>query len=94
MAQATITAGIWFAVIDVCLTLLARVTRLALALVTSHGVEAKGAIAAWALHAFVDIDLACLTLPSFRADAGEALIIFRLLTYSTIFTWPGTAGGQ
>lgn len=34
------------------------------------------------------------TLPSFRADAGEALIIFRLLTYSTIFTWPGTAGGQ
>lgn len=51
----------WFAVIDVCLTHLARVTRLALALVTSHGVEAKGAIAAWALHAFVDIDLACLT---------------------------------
>lgn len=34
------------------------------------------------------------TLPSFRADAGEALVVFRLLTYSTIFTGSGAAGRQ
>lgn len=52
----------WFAVVDVCLTLLTRVTRLALALVATHSVMANGTIAAWALHTFVDIDLTCLTL--------------------------------
>ncbi len=34
------------------------------------------------------------TLPSFRADAGEALVVFRLLTYSTVFAGSGAAGRQ
>lgn len=55
---------------------------------------ADGTIAAWALHTFVDINLTCLTLPSFRADAGEALVVFSLLTYSTVLTGPGAAGRQ
>lgn len=93
-AKTTITAGIWFAVISVCLTLLASVTRLALALVATHSVVANSPIAAWTLHTFVDIDLTCLTLPSFRADAGEALVVFSFLTYSTIFTGFGAAGCQ
>lgn len=93
-AQTTVTAGIWFAVISVCLTLLASVAWLALALVASHSVMANGAIAAWALHTFIDINLTRLTLPSFRADAGEALVVFRLLAYSTVFTGSSTAGGQ
>lgn len=51
-------------------------------------------IAAWALHTFVDINLTCLTLPSFRADAGEALVVFSLFTYSSVFTGSGAAGRQ
>lgn len=94
MAQTSITAWIWFAVINVCLTLLASVTWLALALVATHSVEAKGTIAAWAFHAFIDINLTCLALPTLRANTGEALIVFSLLTYSTIFTGSGAAGGQ
>lgn len=35
-----------------------------------------------------------LTLPSFRADAGEALVVLRLLTYATVFAGSGAAGGQ
>lgn len=54
----------WLAVINVSLTLLARVTRLAFALVATHGVEAKRSVAARALHTFVDINLTCLTLCS------------------------------
>ena len=50
----------WFAVIDVCLTLLASVTWLALALVAAHSVEAKTVVTAWAYHAFIDINLTCL----------------------------------
>lgn len=34
------------------------------------------------------------TLPSFRADAGEALVVLSLLTYSTVFTGSGAAGSQ
>lgn len=34
------------------------------------------------------------TLPSFRADAGEALVVFRFLTYATVLTGSGAAGGQ
>lgn len=34
------------------------------------------------------------TLPPFRADAGEALVVFSLLTYSTVFTGSGAAGCQ
>lgn len=34
------------------------------------------------------------TLPSLRADAGEALVVFRFLTYATIFTGSGAAGRQ
>lgn len=34
------------------------------------------------------------TLPSFRADAGEALVVLRLLTYSTVLTGSGAAGRQ
>lgn len=52
----------WFAVISVCLTPLASVAWLALTLVASHGVMANSAIAAWALHTFIDINLTCLTL--------------------------------
>lgn len=55
---------------------------------------ANSTIATWALHTFVDINLTCLTLPSFRADAREALIVFRLFTYSTIFAGSGAAGCQ
>lgn len=115
----------WFAVIGVCLTLLASVTWLALALVATHSVMANSTIATWALHTLIDINLTCLTLrqkivkgrlitlssgkvgmtrwnrnewmdtlPSFRADAREALVVFRLLTYSTIFTGSGAAGRQ
>lgn len=51
----------WFAVISVSLTLLASVTWLALALVTTHNVMANSTIAAWALYTFVDINLTCLT---------------------------------
>lgn len=51
----------WFAVISVCLTLLASVSWLALALVASHCVMANGAIAAWALDTFIDINLTSLT---------------------------------
>lgn len=54
----------------------------------------KSAIAAWALHTFIDVNLTCLALPSFRADAGEALVVFRLLTHSTVFAGSGAAGGQ
>lgn len=32
------------------------------------------------------------TLPSFRADAGKALVVFSLPTHSSIFTWSGAAG--
>lgn len=52
----------WLAVVNVRLTLLARVTWQALALVATHSVVANGTIAAWALHTLVDIDLTCLTL--------------------------------
>ncbi len=51
----------WFAVISVCLTLLARVTWLTLALVATLSVMANSTIATWALHTFVDINLTCLT---------------------------------
>lgn len=52
----------WFAVVSVCLTLLASVTWLALALVATHSVMANSTIAARALHAFVDVNLTSLTL--------------------------------
>lgn len=52
----------WFAVVSVCLTLLASVTWLALALVATHGVMANSTIAARALHTFVDVNLTSLTL--------------------------------
>ena len=52
----------WFAVVNVRLTLLARIAWLALALVAAHHVMANCTIAAWALHTFVDINLTCLTL--------------------------------
>lgn len=53
-----------------------------------------GTISAWALYTFVDINLTCLALPSFRADAGETLVVFCLLTHPTIFTGSGAAGSQ
>lgn len=56
----------WFAVISVCLTLLATIAWLAHALVATHCVMANGTIAAWALHTFVDINLTCLTLKEER----------------------------
>lgn len=34
------------------------------------------------------------TLPSFRTDAGEALVVFGFLTYSAIFTGSGAAGRE
>lgn len=52
----------WSAVVIVCLTLLPRVTRLALALVATHSVNAKSTITAWAFHTFIDVDFTCLTL--------------------------------
>lgn len=52
----------WFAVIGVCLTLLASVTWLTLALVATHSVLAYSTVTAWALHTFVDINLTSLTL--------------------------------
>lgn len=55
---------------------------------------ANSTIAAGALHTFININLTCLTLPSLRADAGEALVVFRLLTNSTVFAGSGTAGRQ
>lgn len=93
-AQTSVTAGVWFAVVSVGLTLLAGVTWLALALVAPHGVMAHSTVAARALHTFVDIYLTCLTLPSFGADAGEALVIFRLFTNTPVFTGSGAAGRQ
>lgn len=56
------SAHTWFAVVDVSLTLLASVTRLAFTLVATHSVMANPTIAAWALHTFVDVKLTCLTL--------------------------------
>lgn len=73
---------------------MASVTWLALALVATHHVETNSTVATWALNTFVDVNLTCLTLPSFRADAGEALVVFRLLTYSTIFTGSGATRCQ
>lgn len=35
-----------------------------------------------------------VTLPSSGADAGEALVVFSLLTYATVFTGSGAAGCQ
>lgn len=32
------------------------------------------------------------TLPSFGADAGEALVVLRFLTHATIFAGSGAAG--
>lgn len=94
MAQTTITAGIWFAVISISFTLLTGVTWLTVALIATHSVMTHGTISAWTLYTFVDINLTCLTLPSFRADAGETLVVFCLLTYSTIFAGSGAAGCQ
>lgn len=93
-AQTTITAGIWFTVINISFTLLAGVTWLAFALVTTHGVVTQSTIATRTLHTLVDVNLTCLTLPSFRADAGKALVVFSLLTNSTIFAGSGAAGSQ
>lgn len=93
-AQTAVTAGIWFAVISVSFTLLTGVTWLALALIAAHSVMTNGTISAWALDTFIDINFTCLTLPSFGADAGEALVVLCLLTYATIFTGSGAAGCQ
>lgn len=55
---------------------------------------AESTVAAWILHTLVDINFTCLTLPSFRANAGEALIIFSFFTYSTIFARSWTTRSQ
>lgn len=47
---------------------------------------AESTVAAWILHTLVNVNFTCLTLPSFGADAGEALIIISFFTYSPIFT--------
>lgn len=56
----------WFAVVHVGLALLARVTRLALALVAPHRVEAGCPITTGTLHAFVDVYLTCLSFTTKR----------------------------
>lgn len=54
----------------------------------------ESTVAAWILHTLVYVNFTCLTLPSFRANAGEALIIFSFFTYSTIFARSRTAWSQ
>lgn len=51
----------WFAVISVCLTLLASIAWQAHALVATHCIMANSTIAARALHAFIDINLTRLS---------------------------------
>lgn len=51
----------WFAVISVCLTLLASVAWQAHALVATHCIVANSTIAARALHTFIDIELTSLS---------------------------------
>lgn len=61
----------WFAVIGVCLTLLASIAWQAHALVATHGIMANSTIAARALHTFIDIDLTSL---SYWGREGQVLI--------------------
>lgn len=54
----------------------------------------ESTITAWVLHTLIDVNFTCLTLPSFRADTGEALIVFSFFTDTTIFAWSGAAWCQ
>lgn len=62
----------WFTVISVYLTLMASIAWLANALVATHCVMANGAIAAWVLHTFVDVNLTCLTLRDERGSLSKS----------------------
>lgn len=92
--MASITAGVGFAVIDVRLTLLTGVAGAAVTLVATHCVVAQSAIATRAFYTLIDVNFTCLALPAFWADTGEALIVVRLLTLSSVLTGQRATGVQ
>lgn len=85
-------ARIWLAVVNIGLAVLASVPGFTDALVAAICVLTLGAMSAGVLHALVDIDLTCLSLPSGGTDTGETFKVFGFLTFSIIFTWADCTG--
>lgn len=75
-ADPTITTRIWLAIINVCFTVTPSEAWFAATSITAQCVLTTGSVETGILHTFFDIHIAGLTLPSFRTNAGEALIIF------------------
>lgn len=87
--RATVVAGVRPAVVDVHLTVAPSVAGLAVAAIAAVGVLAGGTVAAWARHTLVDVHLAGLPLPACGADAGKALVVFRLPALATVSAGAG-----
>lgn len=87
-------AGIWQTVVNVRLAVSAGVTGFTVAFVASVSVLAQSTVSARVFHTFIDVNLTGLPLPSHRTYAGEAFIVFRLLTSSSILTWADTTRCQ
>lgn len=91
-AEASVAAGVGLAVINVGFTVASGEAWFAAAAVTAHGVLAGCSIETRILHTLFDVHLTRLALPSFWTFTGEALIVLRLLTHSSMFAGFRAAG--